>query len=367
VTVRARLDASPTALVLSLAALLGVLLGASMHRLRFCTLGAISDWINLGDFNRMRQWLIAMATAIVLTQTLWAAGLIHVEQSFYLVPKLNWLSHLLGGLLFGVGMVLASGCGSKTLIRIGTGSLKSLIVFLVMGISAYLTMRGVLAWLRVQWLEPLAVGVGTAQDLPRLILGDELSATGRLAVSVLVAGVLLLIAFRGIAREQLNEALGGTLIGLLVAALWVVSAWLGYIEEHPDTLEEAFVATNSRGPESFSFVAPMAYTLDYLMLHSDRSKTLTIGIVSVVGVVLGAMFDARRTRAFRVEGFQGSEDTALHLLGAAFMGIGGVVAFGCTIGQGLSAVSLLALSALITVPAIIAGAWLAMRWQFGRL
>jgi len=360
-------QAGSTGLVLGLAGLLGVLLGATMHRVRFCTMGAISDWINLGDFNRMRQWLVAMATAIVCTQILWAGDLIHVETSFYLVPVLRWLSYLLGGLLFGFGMVLASGCGSKTLIRMGAGSLKALVVFLVMGISAYLTLRGILATARVQWLEPVAVPLGSAQDLPRVLLGEDLSAAGRIAAALCVAGLLLLIALWGIARAQLAEALSGTLVGVMVPALWFVSASLGYVEEHPDTLEEAFLATNSRGPESFSFVAPMAYTLDYLILHSDRSKTLTIGIVSVLGVVLGAMLDARRSGQFRIEGFQGTEDTSMHLLGAVLMGVGGVIAFGCTIGQGLSAVSLLALSAFITLPAIVAGAWLAMRWQFGRL
>lgn len=363
------MEASPpsTTLILGLAALLGLILGAVMHRFRFCTMGAISDWVNLGTFNRMRQWLVAMATAIVITQVLWAAEVIHVGPSFYLAPRLSWLSHLLGGLLFGFGMVLASGCGSKTLIRVGTGSLKSLVVFLVMGISAYLTMRGILAPPRVEWLEPVAIQLGSAQDLPRIVLGEGLSATGRIAASCLVAGILLLAAFRGITREQLGEALSGALVGLTIPALWYVSASLGYVEEHPDTLEEAFLATNSRGPESFSFVAPMAYTLDYLILHSDRSKTLTIGIVSVLGVVFGAMLDARNSGRFRFEGFHGTEDTALHLVGGMLMGIGGVFAFGCTIGQGLSAVSLLALSAFVTVPAIIAGAWLAMRWQLRRI
>jgi hypothetical protein len=179
--------------------------------------------------------------------------------------------------------------------------------------------------------------------------------------------LLLLVAFRRIAREHVSETLSGTLVGLTIPALWYVSASLGYVEEHPETLQEAFLATNSRGPESFSFVAPMAYALDYLILHSDRSKTLTIGIVSVLGVVFGATLDARTSGRFRFEGFQGTEDTALHLLGGMLMGIGGVFAFGCTIGQGLSAVSLLALSAFITVPAIIAGAWLAMRWQLRRI
>lgn len=360
----------PSALhVLGAAGLLSALLGGLMSRYHFCTMGAFSDWFNMSDLGRLRQWLAALVSAVLLTQIMWAYQTIHVETSFYLSSKLTWLSHLLGGLLFGFGMVLASGCGSKALIRLGGGSLKALVVVLVMGLSAYITMRGLLAMPRIQFLESQFVELGVGQDLPRLIFGQDTEPWQRI-VSACGLCLLLLTMIATTskqAQEESGRLLSGFAVGALIAAMWFVSASLGYVEEDPNTLKEGFIATNSKGPESFSFVAPIAYAIDYLMLFSDRSKTLSIGIVSVFGMVLGAFLESVFSGRFRLEGFAGVEDTGMHLLGATLMGVGGVAAFGCTVGQGLSAASLLAFSAAISIPAITAGAWLAMKWQFSRL
>ena len=145
-------------------------LGAVMQRTHFCTLGAVADWVNMGDLTRMRMWLFAIAVAIIGTGLLTANGVIDSTRSLYTGPKLLWLSNLTGGLCFGVGMVLASGCGSKTLVRIGGGSLKSLVVFLVMGLTAYMTLRGVLSMGRTQWLDPVMIDLGSGQDLPRWLM-----------------------------------------------------------------------------------------------------------------------------------------------------------------------------------------------------
>jgi uncharacterized membrane protein YedE/YeeE len=358
-----------SAQVLGAAGLISGLLGVVMSRSHFCTMGALSDWFNMSDFGRLRQWLAALVSAILITQIIWAIQSIHVETSFYLTPKLTWLSHLIGGLLFGFGMVLGSGCGSKTLIRLGHGSLKALVVVLVMGLAAYITMRGLLAMPRVSWIESQVIELSVAQDLPRLIFGNNATPWQRILSACGVCALLLgLMALMG--KSSANNRLqvfSGLWVGGLIAAMWFVSASLGYLEEDPNTLKEGFIATNSKGPESFSFVAPIAYTIDYLMLFSDRSKTLSIGIVSVFGMVVGAFIDALLSRRFRLEGFTGLEDTGMHLLGAVLMGVGGVTAFGCTVGQGLSAASLLALSAAISLPAIALGAWLAMKWQISRL
>ena len=355
--------------VLIAAGLISGLLGVVMNRSHFCTMGALSDWFNMSDFGRIRQWLAAVASAILITQILWAYQDIHVEPSFYLTAKFTWLSHLIGGLLFGFGMVLGSGCGSKALIRLGSGSLKALVVLLVMGLAAYVTMRGILAMPRISWIETQFIELSSAQDLPRLIFGSEISFSQRVGSACAIAGLILgLIALLGnSSTRSFYQIFSGFLIGLLIAAMWFVSASLGYLEEDPNTLQEGYLATNSRGPESFSFVAPIAYTIDYLILFSDKSKTLSIGIVSVFGMILGAFIDSLLSHRFRLEGFTGLEDTRMHLLGAALMGIGGVTAFGCTVGQGLSAASLLALSAVISLPAIAFGAWLAMKWQISRL
>ena len=156
-------------------------------------------------------------------------------------------------------------------------------------------------------------------------------------------------------------------IGAVVVGVWWVSGRLGHVAEHPVTLESVFLATNSQRMESLSFVAPLAYTVDWLILFSDTSKVLTIGIVTTLGVVAGSAAVALATRNFRWEGFAGTEDTANHLVGALLMGVGGVTAMGCTVGQGLSGVSTLALGSFIALAGIVVGAVLALRWQVWRL
>jgi hypothetical protein len=161
--------------------------------------------------------------------------------------------------------------------------------------------------------------------------------------------------------------LGGLGIGAVIAAMWWVSGRLGYVAEDPNTLQEAFVATNSQRMESLSFVAPIAYTIDWLIFFSDKSKVLTIGIVSTVGVIVGSALTAVATRTFRWEGFASAEDTANHIVGGVLMGVGGVTALGCTVGQGLSGLSTLAIGSFIAFASIVGGAVLALRYQVWRI
>ena len=161
--------------------------------------------------------------------------------------------------------------------------------------------------------------------------------------------------------------LGGAGIGAVVAAMWWVSGRLGHVAEDPNTLQEAFLATNSQRMESLSFVAPIAYSLDWLLFFSDKSKVLTVGIVSTAGVVIGSALWSLASRSFRWEGFASAEDTANHLVGATLMGVGGVAALGCTIGQGLSGVSTLAIGSFIALASIIGGAVLSLRYQIWRV
>jgi uncharacterized protein len=153
----------------------------------------------------------------------------------------------------------------------------------------------------------------------------------------------------------------------LVVGVWWLSGVYGHVAEHPDTLQEAFLATNSRRMESLTFVAPVAYTLDWLMYFSDKSNVLTLGIASAVGVVVGSWLVAMATRSFRWEGFRGVEDTALHMVGALLMGVGGVTALGCTVGQGLSGLSTLSVGSFIALAAILVGAVAALKYQIWRV
>ncbi len=345
---------------------LAVLFGAIAQRTHFCTMGAVSDILTMGDWSRMRMWVTAMAVAMIGFNAMVALGWVEAGKTIYAGPRFIWLSALVGGFLFGVGMVLASGCGSKTLVRIGGGNLKSLVVFFVLGVAAFATMRGLTAVLRVSTVDAVAVEFEAGQDLPSLLAAATGVAKGTLAavLGLGLGGALLVWALMRPEGRSADNLLGGLGLGAIVAALWWVSGRLGHVAEHPQTLEEVFVATNSQRMESMTFVAPIAYTIDWLIFFSDKSKVLTIAIVTTAGVVLGSALYALGSRSFRWEGFRDARDTANHLVGAALMGIGGVTAMGCTIGQGLSGLSTLSLTSFVAVAGIIAGAVAGLKYQF---
>jgi len=348
---------------------LAAVFGAIAQRTHFCTMGAVADIVNMGDWTRMRMWLLAIGTAMIGFNAMVGLGWVDARDSVYAGPRLIWLSNVLGGLLFGFGMVLASGCGSKTLVRIGGGSLKALLVFCVLGIASYATLRGIVAVARVATVDSVALTLPAGQDLPSLLMHAAGASGGTWALALGLGFGLALVAFV-LARPEGRSAevlLAGLGIGAVIVGVWWVSGRLGHVAEHPVTLEDVFLATNTQRMESLTFVAPIAYTLDWLILFSDTSKVLTIGIVTTLGVVVGSALVALPTRSFRWEGFGGTEDTANHIVGAVLMGIGGVTAMGCTVGQGLSGVSTLALGSFIALAAIMAGAVLALRWQMWRL
>jgi uncharacterized protein len=358
-----------TASVLWAAFALAVAFGAIAQRTHFCTMGAVADIANIGDWTRMRMWVLAIGVAMIGFNTMVALGWVQASNSIYAGPRLLWLSNLLGGLLFGFGMVLASGCGSKTLVRIGGGNLKSLIVFFVLAIAAYAAMRGVVAVARVATVDAVAVDLPAGQDLPSLLAGITGWPMAALALAAGCGiGIALVLWVLSRAEGRSGEVLlGGIGIGAVIVGMWWVSGQLGHVAEHPVTLEESFIATNSKRMESLSFVAPVAYTVDWLILFSDTSRVLTLGIVATIGVVLGSALVARFSGNFRWEGFAGAEDTANHIAGAMLMGIGGITAMGCTIGQGLSGVSTLALGSFIALGGILAGGWAGVRWQQWRV
>jgi uncharacterized protein len=345
------------------------MLGALMHRTHFCTMGAIADIVNIGDWTRMRMWVAAIGVAILATQGLALADLFDPSKTFYAAPTFSWLSDLVGGALFGFGMVLASGCGARSLIRLGTGNLKSLIVLVVMGLAAYMTLRGLTAVVRVGLLDAVRLQLPHGQDLVSLLASDDagLRKTVRLLAGLIFGGGAIAWALTGSDFRRPKPVLGAVSVGLAVALVWYLSGHLGYLPEHPKTLEEAFVATNSGRPESLSFVGPVAYTLELLMFWSDASRSVTIGIASALGLAVGAFVHALATRTFRWEGFAGVEDTANHLVGATLMGIGGVTALGCTIGQGISGVSTLSVGSALALAAIMLGAIGALRYQSWRI
>ncbi len=336
----------------------GLLLGAISQRTHFCTMGAISDVVHLGDWTRARQWMCAVGTAMVGFAALSDLGLIDPSKTLYASTRLMWLSSTVGGLMFGYGMVIASGCGNKALVRMGGGNLKSLVVFVVMGISAFATMKGITAVLRVNTVDTVFV------DMPA---GASLHALGIQGLGYGVGVALLLLAMRHKDFWTFDNLLASIGVGGIVVAMWWVSGHLGFVAEHPETLDAVYLGTSSGRIEALNFVAPVGYTLDWLMFYSDASKVLTTGVVAVAGVVCGALCSALLSHNFRWEGFANPRDLGQHLLGSVMMGVGGVTAMGCTFGQGLSGLSALSLNAVLAVAAIVLGAVVSLRQQAARL
>lgn len=355
--------------VLWAALLASLVFGAIAQKTHFCTMGAVSDVVNMGDWSRMRQWALAVGVAMAGFAVLVGTGQIDASKVVYASNRILWLSALVGGLMFGFGMVLASGCGSKTLVRIGGGSLKSLVVFLALGVSAFATLKGITAVLRTATVDRIVIDMASGAALPAWIAASTGLAPKSVALTIglLIGGGLVIWSLAGRDFIRFDNLLAGAGVGTVVVAMWWVSGQLGYVAEHPETLQEVFLGSSSGRTEALSFVAPIAYVLDWLMFFSDKSKLLTIAIVSVVGVIGGSAVVAVVQGQFRWEGFGGTEDVANHLIGGVLMGIGGVTAMGCTVGQGLSGLSTLSLTSFVAVGAIVGGAVLALRYQMWRL
>ncbi|TFZ07174.1 YeeE/YedE family protein [Ramlibacter henchirensis] len=355
--------------VLWAAFLISFAFGALVQRTGFCTMGAVSDVVAMGDSTRLRQWGLAAATAMLGFAAFSAAGWLVTPQTLYASNRWLWLSALAGGALFGFGMVLASGCVSKSLVRAGAGNLKSLVVVIVTGIAAFATLKGITAVLRVSTVDRVGLEFAGNADLGGLLArtsGLSPSAAALLAGGLIGAGLLLWALSSPEARRPINLAAGFG-VGLLVLAMWWTTGRLGHLAEHPQTLEEVWLATNSTRAEGLSFVAPTGYVLDWLMFFSDASKRLTVGIVSVAGVLCGSAAMALARRDFRWEGFGGTSDLGHHLTGAVLMGVGGVTALGCSIGQGVTGLSTLSLTSIVAVAAMIGGAVAAVKYQVWRV
>lgn len=270
-------------------------------------------------------------------------------------PSLGWLGAAIGGLLFGFGMVLAGGCGSRTLVRLGAGNLKSLLVVLMIGIAGYATLRGLIGPARL-WLESwsnvdLQARGFSGQSLPDL-LGTGFGidpAPLRWALALILPAILLVWVFKD-SRFRRQPALiaAGIIIGLVVIGGWVATGIIGYDEFEPAPLA------------SVTFVAPIGYALQYVMTFTGA--TLDFGISSVGGMILGGFLMAKLDGSFRVETFASAGDVVSHLTGGVLMGVGGVTALGCTIGQGLTGVSTLALGSFVALGGIVIGGILGIRY-----
>ncbi len=347
-------DMSVTTLVASLGFVAGIVFGATANKTNFCTMGGVSDMVLMGDTNRFRAWMLAVAVAILGTQALHMMEMIDLTLSpadggaIYLTSSLGWPGAIVGGLLFGYGMTMAGGCGNKTLVRLGAGNLKSIVVVLVMGVTAYMTLRGLFGLARLELeafnIDLSAMGLESQSmvEIVAAIIGSETESL-RLAVTLVFALAIMAYCFKDEEfRGSKMDIIGGVIIGLLVPTGWYITGVVGADDFDPTPLF------------SFTFVAPSAESLQYLMTYTG--STINFGISAVGGVIVGSFLMAVMTKSFHIEAFSGADDMKSHMFGAVMMGIGGVLALGCTIGQGLTGMSTLALGSLIALASIIAGA-----------
>lgn len=341
---------------------LAFVFGAVANKSNFCTMGALSDIVNMGHWGRMRMWLLAMAVAMIGAGALSYSGLIDLSKATVQRPTLTWLSLMIGGLSFGAGMTLSGGCANKNLLRLGGGSVRALVTLVFMGIAAYMTLKGLFGQWRASWLDPVALNLADMgwkdQSLATAVARLTKLAPQQAALATVAVLALALLAFclkDKRFRGNPTQTLSAITLGALVAGGWYVSGHLGY-GENPETLEHVYFGTNSRTIESVSFVGPVAYSLELLMLWTDKSLHVSFGIASAAGMVLGSAAYALASGSFRWEGFASLADLRNHLVGAAMMGFGGVTALGCTIGQGITGVSTLAIGSFIALTSIIIGA-----------
>ena len=334
------------------------------NKTHFCTMGAVSDIVNMNHWGRMRSWLLAIAVAVIGTSLLVYTGTIDISKTIYTGSRFYWLAMLVGGLTFGIGMTLAGGCGQRTLVRLGGGNLKSVVVFLFLGYAALVTLSGIFGAFRLNYLQasPFTVYLEGMQTLPALL--GLVTPAGTLMVGLAIGLVLLLFVFMNKEfRASTDNILAGIVIGLIVVAGWYVTGRFGFGMD-PDTLEDVYLGTNSHLAESLTFVAPLGYTMNLWAYWTDYATIITFGIASVFGVVLGSFVYGVTHKTFRLEAFNTPQDLFRHIIGAILMGFGGVTGMGCTIGQGVTGVSSLAVSSFVVLAAIIAGAAITMKVQY---
>jgi len=373
---------------------ISVILGAIVNKTNFCTMGAVSDMVNIGDYGRFRAWLLAITVAIIGVSILEYMGMINVTDTFpgYRASRLIYAENILGGILFGIGMTYASGCGNKTLIRIGGGNIKSVMVFITIALVAYYmtnpfpdsdkTLYSILFY---DWMNPLAVSLDGNQDIGALIsnqFSSDNTAVMRLISGLAVAIAMLIYILKSSEfRSSKDNILSGVAIGLIIITAWYVSSnvvinaddtnySLSEYYQEWDMLADDDTGKPATGralnSQSFTFINPIGQTYGYLKDGFD-SALLTFGLISVLGVILGSLIWSLVSRSFRFEWFFDFKDFLNHFFGGLLMGFGGVLALGCTVGQGITGMSTLALGSILSFISIIFGSAMTMKIQYYKM
>ena len=328
--------------------LIGLIYGSVGLLSGFCLLSSLRGFWAEGDGRLVRTYALAIGVGVAATQLLAAAGLVDIGKSIYLQPSFSAPVMFFGGLLFGYGMVLSNGCGSRALVLLGRGNLRSFLVVVVLAIFAQITLKGLIAPARIAMVGASQT-TASANSVPALFEAAGLSATtARMLAASIVSAALIIFAFAHPSfRRSPGQVAAGLVIGLLVAGGWFATGYLGADDFNPAPVT------------SLTFIAPIADALQYVMLSTG--STLSFGIVTVFGVFAGSLLTALLTGRFQLEGFQSPRHMLRSGGGAALMGIGGVMAFGCSIGQGLTGFSTLALASLIAFAGILVGSAAGLR------
>lgn len=362
--------------ILIVAFALGVVFGVVASKTNFCTLGAVSDWVNMGHTGRMRAWVFSMAVALVGVTLMENLAGLDLASTFppYRTAQFAWLRYIVGGLMFGIGMTLASGCGSKTLIRIGGGNLKSVVALLAAALFAWLLIwtpafeRYFAPWIQFTTIDLARHGISgqDAGTLFAVMFGLEPSRAIRLGVGAVVAAGLIAYVFSSADfRNSRDNVIGGLVIGLVVAAGWYLTgaapgqAW-------QENAAMAIEVPSRVQTQSFTFISPMADAVHYLR-QPGQLQLINFGMAGFAGVVLGSLAYALATGGFRYERFRSINDVGGHAIGGALMGAGGVLAMGCTIGQGVTGVSTLAIGSMLTFFSMVIGSAGTMKFQYWRM
>jgi uncharacterized membrane protein YedE/YeeE len=339
---------SPLTLSLWAGFVIGIAFGVTVQRTGFCLNTAFRGLWVTGDLRKLSSFLLAMAVAVLGTQVSEALGLIDLRFSIYVSAPVSWLVIPLGGAIFGYGMIASNGCGARSLVLLGQGNLRSFVVLLCLGIAAYATLSGVIAPLRAPIFGQTALAFNKLPTLPRYLDIWLSTNAAHVLPAILIAVMLLALAFRnGAFRNSPRDILGGLVVGLLIAAGWLATGYLG-----ADEFEPPLIA-------SLTFIAPVGETIQYAMLATGAR--MSFGVAVICGVFVGALASALATRTYELQGFSRPTQMLRYMAGGALMGIGGAMALGCSIGQGLTGFSTLAFGSLLAAAGIALGATLALR------
>lgn len=332
--------------------------GYIVYITNFCTMGSISDFMSFGDFRRFRSWLLAAAVAMLGVALLRKFEVADFDTAMYLAPNLTWLAHIVGGLVFGVGMVLSGGCISKNLVRAGSGDMRAGLVLVVAGLFAYMTIGGLLGPLRIALfggstidLTEMGMEKQGFGDVIAAFTGMDIATSNAISLGILAGGILIYCFMNASFRTSPMHIIAGVGIGLCVVLGWALT---GLAQDDFADVPVQLI--------SLSYVRPAGDTLDYLM-RATAYEGPSFNVMTFLGVLFGGFIGALSKGRLALATFSDKDDTRRNMIGAAMMGFGGVAALGCTVGQGVTGLSTMAVGSAITLAFIVLGGIIGIKYM----